>query len=115
MIEQLHPSHLPDWLARMNAPGQPPPLLLDVREPQEWALASVAPEGCEVRHLPMHHIPPQLAELDPDRPVACLCHHGVRSQQVAAFLRHHGFEHVANIVGGIDAWARDTDPRIPRY
>ena len=113
MIEQIHPSQFADWLTHARARGQP--LLLDVREPMEWAAASVEPEGCEVRLLSMYDVPPRLAELDPDRPVACLCHHGVRSMQVAAYLVQHGFEQVANIVGGIDAWARDFDPGVPRY
>jgi rhodanese-related sulfurtransferase len=44
-----------------------------------------------------------------------LCHHGGRSMQVAMFLAQHGFERVANVAGGIDAWSRDVDPSVPRY
>ena len=47
--------------------------------------------------------------------VACLCHHGARSQRVASFLAAQGFTHVANIAGGIDAWSAERDPRVPRY
>ena len=113
MIEQIPPSALPDWLAAVT--GDQLPLLLDVREPAEWQAASVHLAGAELLQMSMHALPARLAELDPDRPVAVLCHHGVRSQHVAAFLAHHGFERVANVVGGIDAWSVQADPTVPRY
>ncbi len=113
MIEQIPPSALPDWLATVT--GDQLPLLLDVREPAEWQAASVHLAGAELLQMSMHTIPARLGELDPDRPVAVLCHHGVRSQHVAAFLAHHGFERVANVVGGIDAWSVQADPTVPRY
>ena len=113
MIEQIPPSALPDWLAAVT--GDQLPLLLDVREPAEWQAASVHLAGAELLQMSMHTLPARLGELDPDRPVAVLCHHGVRSQHVAAFLAHHGFERVANVVGGIDAWSVQADPTVPRY
>eukprot|EP01038_Epipyxis_sp_PR26KG_P001821 gene1821-biopygen1315 len=62
----------------------------------------------------MGELPARLAELEParqaQRPIACLCHHGARSLRVASFLQHHGFEHLANITGGIDAWSHESDP-----
>lgn len=63
----------------------------------------------------MGEIPARLAELDPTRPIACLCHHGVRSLRVANFLAQNGFERLANITGGIDAWSIEADPTVPRY
>ena len=63
----------------------------------------------------MNTIPARLAELDAGRPVACLCHHGGRSQRVAMFLAQQGFANVANIAGGIDAWSQERDPSVPRY
>ncbi len=114
MIEQVTPGALPDWFSAATQDGVPP-LLLDVREPPEWHAASVRPAGAELLQLPMQSIPARLAELDPDRPVAVLCHHGGRSMQVAMFLAQHGFERVANVAGGIDAWSLDVDPSIPRY
>jgi rhodanese-related sulfurtransferase len=113
MIEQVAPRDWPAWLASLH--GQDQPLLLDVREPAEWAAASVQPDGAELMRLPMAAIPTHLAELDPDRPVAVLCHHGGRSMQVAAFLHHHGFARVVNVAGGIDAWSLQLDPSVPRY
>ena len=112
MIEQVTPAELAAWLEA--AAGQAP-LLLDVREPAEWQAASVHLAGAELLQMSMHTIPARLGELHPDRPVAVLCHHGVRSQHVAAFLAHHGFERVANVAGGIDAWSLQLDPSVPRY
>jgi rhodanese-related sulfurtransferase len=63
----------------------------------------------------MNEIPQRLSELDPQRPVACLCHHGARSQRVAMFLASNGFDQVANIAGGIDAWTTEVDSSVPRY
>ena len=114
MIEQVTPGALPDWLRTATVDGVPP-LLLDVREPPEWQAASVRPAGAELLLMPMHNIPARVADLDPDRPVAVLCHHGGRSMQVAMFLAQHGFERVDNVAGGIDAWSRDVDPSVPRY
>ncbi len=113
MIEQIHPRDLPAWLQTARTVGEP--LVLDVREPWEWETVSVRADGFELQTLPMRAVPVRLAELNPARPVACLCHHGGRSMQVAAFLKQHGFEHVANLAGGIDAWSREVDTSLPRY
>jgi rhodanese-related sulfurtransferase len=113
MISQVRPADLEAWYASVEGHAQP--LVLDVREPHELAIASVAPDGLEVLRIPMGDIPARLHELPTDRPVACLCHHGVRSLQVALFLQGHGFEHLANIAGGIEAWSLDRDPAVARY
>lgn len=113
MIEHIHPGDFPSWLEKMRAHGEP--ILLDVREPHELQRASVKAEGFELVHIPMGVIPPRLNELDPARPVACLCHHGGRSMRVAAFLEYQGFAHIANITGGINAWSSQYDPSVPRY
>lgn len=114
MIEHIHPGDFPSWLEKMRAYGKP--VLLDVREPHELERAGIkAEEGFELIHIPMGVIPPRLHELDPARPVACLCHHGGRSMRVAAFLEYQGFAHVANITGGISAWSSQYDPSVPRY
>lgn len=113
MIEQIRPADLAQWLARERAHGEP--IVLDVREPWEWQTASVTADGFELLKVPMASVPARLAELDRDRPVACLCHHGGRSMQVAHFLAQAGFGHVANIAGGINAWSAEVDPGVPRY
>jgi len=89
--------------------------VLDVREPHELQLASVKADGFDLQTIPMGVLPVRLSELTPGQPVACLCHHGGRSMQVAHFLKSRGFEHVANIAGGINAWSAELDPSIPRY
>ena len=89
--------------------------MLDVREPHELQMASVKADGFSLLAIPMGVIPPRLTELDPAQPVACLCHHGGRSMQVANFLASRGFAHVANIAGGINAWSAEVDPTVPRY
>lgn len=114
MIEHVHPSDLAAWCEKMRAHGQP--IVLDVREASELERAHIKDgEGFQLVHIPMGVIPPRLNELDPAQPVACMCHHGGRSMQVAAFLENRGFTHVANITGGINAWSTQVDPTIPRY
>jgi rhodanese-related sulfurtransferase len=87
--------------------------LLDCREPQEHRVASI--EGAQL--VPMGEIPGRLQELEAhaDRTVVVVCHHGVRSLQVARYLREQGFEDARSMTGGIDAWSREVDPTVPRY
>ena len=113
MLTQIRPTQLAAWLDSMRAFGQP--VVLDVREPYEIKLAGIQPNGFELVTIPMGVIPPRLHELDRSRPIACLCHHGGRSMQVASFLKARGFEHVANIAGGIYAWSTELDPGVPHY
>ena len=113
MVVQVRPKDLAQWLNSMRAFGEP--VVLDVREPYELQTASVTADGFTLLAIPMGVIPPRLAELDTQQPIACLCHHGGRSMQVANFLKSHGFEHVANIAGGIHAWSAEVDPNIARY
>lgn len=91
------------------------PVLLDVREAWEVERAAIpAPPGGAL-HIPMGEIPARLAELPRERPLLCVCHHGMRSLQVTLFLRHQGFENALNVAGGIDAWSLQIDPGVPRY
>ena len=87
-------------------------MLLDVREPWEVATASI--EGATV--IPMNEIPSRAhAELDPDKPIVVMCHHGVRSLSVTMWLRNQGFDEAQSLIGGIDHWSRVIDPSVPRY
>jgi len=113
MIAQIRPSELAQWLQSVRMHGEP--IVLDVREPHELQLASVQANGFELLTIPMGVIPARLSELKPEQPIACLCHHGSRSMQVANFLKSRGFDHVANIAGGIHAWSAELDASIPRY
>ena len=112
-MQQISPAQFKDWFQEASAQGQA--LVLDVRETWECQLSSIAPEGCEVMVMPMQTVPARMLELDKNRPIACLCHHGGRSMQVAAFLEHHGFTNVTNISGGIHAWSSQVDSSIPVY
>jgi rhodanese-related sulfurtransferase len=112
-IAQLRPAEFDTWV---KAHADALPVLLDVREPWELQTASVKPvPGFRLVTVPMNDIPTRLAELDPDVPVACLCHHGARSQRVAMFLAGNGFVDVTNLAGGIDAWSVEHDGSVPRY
>ncbi len=88
-------------------------VLLDVREQDEYDLVHI--EGA--RFLPMSQIQGRLDELSPlrDKRVVVHCHHGGRSDRVARWLRQQGFFHAQNMVGGIEAWATEIDPSLPRY
>jgi len=114
MIAQVRPADLPAWF-QAQAAGDRPAVVLDVREPWELQTASVKADGFELVAIPMNEIPARLAELDAARPVACLCHHGQRSQRVASFLSQRGFAQVANIAGGIEAWSYELDAAVPHY
>ena len=114
MIDQVRPADLAAWFAQ---DADATPVLLDVREPWELQTASVVPQGFTLVAIPMNEIPGRLAELNDGQPglrIACLCHHGARSQRVAAFLNQNGFDQLANVAGGIDAWS-SHDPSVPRY
>ena len=113
MIPQIRPAQLAQWLDAVTHQGQP--VLLDVREPNELATASVKAGAIDLVAIPMNSVPQRLAELDAARPIACLCHHGARSHRVAAFLVANGFDTVVNIAGGIDAWATELDASVARY
>ena len=91
------------------------PVLLDVREPWEFALAAIHIEGLRTLLMPMGEIAGRLDEFDPQQPVVCICHHGMRSAQVVAFLERQGFEAAYNLDGGIDAWSDQVDAGVPRY
>jgi len=86
--------------------------VLDVREPWEFATAQIAGS----KHIPMGEVPARFTqELDPDAHIVVVCHHGVRSMNVTAWLRQQGFEKVQSLRGGIDRWAREIDPKVAVY
>jgi rhodanese-related sulfurtransferase len=95
--EPAAPSIPPDEAVRRVAEGA---LLLDVREPDEWA-AGHAPEA---RHVPLGALAARAGELDPETPVVCVCRVGGRSERAAVVLRQRGFDAV-NLGGGMQAWA----------
>jgi rhodanese-related sulfurtransferase len=86
-------------------------LLVDVREPWETQLCAIA--GAQL--LPMGSVPANLQKLDVEGEVVCYCHHGVRSLDVAAWLRSQGVVGAKSMTGGIDRWSAEIDPTVPRY
>ncbi|MCB2018828.1 MAG: sulfurtransferase [Hydrogenophaga sp.] len=116
-MQSIQPAQFDDWIKHVQTqvPGKTP-VLLDVREPWETQTSSVkADEGFNLVAMPMRSIPARYLELDRDSPIACLCHHGARSAQVAHFLMQQGFSHVVNVYGGINAWSHQRDPSVPTY
>jgi rhodanese-related sulfurtransferase len=86
--------------------------LIDVREPWEFATAKI--EGSVL--IPMGDVPARAhQELDPDERLVVVCHHGARSLNVTVWLRNQGFENAQSLRGGIEAWASEVDPAVPRY
>ena len=86
--------------------------LLDVRESWERQTAQIAGS----KHMPMGDVPARFQqELDPEDHIVVVCHHGVRSMNVTAWLRQQGFEKVQSLRGGIERWSREIDPSVPLY
>lgn len=100
-------------------PSRIQPLLLDVREPWEFDTARIV--GATL--VPMSTIGSRLAEVEAlqdsadgaVRPIICVCHHGARSMQVAAFLEQQGLNNIVNMTGGIHAWSQQVDAGVPTY
>ena len=108
-VRELSPRELS---RAIEGPESGRPLILDVRNPDEVRIASIRGS----LHVPLNELPARLDELRElaERPVVVLCHHGVRSYQAAAFLDSVGIP-AASLRGGIEAWAADVDPQMPRY
>ena len=106
MIE-LTPQQFLDERARGR-----PMTLVDVREDWETRLAPVPSQHV---HIPMGQIAERIGELDSQIATVVICRSGGRSAEVARFLSTRGFAAVFNLAGGILAWSRDVDPKIPQY
>jgi rhodanese-related sulfurtransferase len=88
--------------------------LIDVREPNEFAIASIA----NAVLVPMRSVPGELQDLEKradEAPLIVFCHHGVRSMNVVHWLREQGLESCQSMMGGIEAWSLDVDRSVPRY
>jgi rhodanese-related sulfurtransferase len=86
--------------------------LIDVREP--WEFTTTRIEGS--LPLPMGEVATRAhKELEFDERLVIVCHHGVRSMNVTAWLRRQGFEKAQSLRGGIDAWSVEVDPAVTRY
>ncbi|WP_078118089.1 rhodanese-like domain-containing protein [Thiosocius teredinicola] len=106
-MRELNARQLRDYLADTDAD----PLLLDVREPWEYQICRI--DGSQL--IPMGQLPAAMNALDKQRETVVICHHGVRSRQVAMYLDYQGFSNIINLAGGVDGWARDVDHQMPTY
>ena len=105
-MRHFSPQELKDHLAQGAEP-----VLLDVREPWEFDYCRI--EGSAL--IPMGQIHLQLDDIDPAAEVVVICHHGIRSRQVAYYLETQGFEDVINLEGGVERWAQEVEPTMRRY
>lgn len=105
---QITPRELAEQLQSAH-----PPKLLDVREPEEYALVRL--EGA--RLIPLGELLLRQAELADwkEEEIVVYCHHGLRSLSAISQLRHLGFQRLRNLAGGIDRWSVEVDPTAPRY
>lgn len=107
-MQHLDAQQLQQWLDDNTRTA---PLLLDVREAWEYQIAHI--DGSQL--MPMNTVPARLDQLDKEASIVVICHHGVRSMQIARYLEHANFAHVYNLQGGIDAWALSVDSSMPTY
>ena len=100
----ITPTELKERMERGEAP-----VLIDVREPHEWAAGHIA----EAEHIPLAQVPQRLADIPKDRDVVMICRSGGRSGRAQDFLMtQHGYTRVKNLVGGMQRWSRDVDPNV---
>ncbi|MET0323567.1 MAG: rhodanese-like domain-containing protein [Duganella sp.] len=107
-MQMITAPELAAWLADES---RPKPVLLDVRENWEFETCQIAGSV----QIPMNTIPARLDDLDEDAEIVCICHHGARSLNVAAFLERNGFGKTINLTGGIHAWALQVDGTMAKY
>jgi sulfur-carrier protein adenylyltransferase/sulfurtransferase len=86
-------------------------VVIDVREPHEYEITHI--DGA--RLIPLGELPDRLGELDGHKEIVTHCHHGARSLKALEILKAAGFSKVRSLRGGIDAWAVNVDPSLPRY
>ena len=107
MVPQIQPT---DLKAMLDSGA--PVLLLDVRQPEEHTYCRLP--GSVL--IPLGELHARTGEIDPGEAlVVVYCHHGIRSISGAAILLHAGLPNVASLAGGIERWAEQIDPTMPRY
>ena len=101
---------LPDELSTLLL-SEAAPFLLDVREPNEFALCKIYSAVL----IPLPQVALRISELPRDREIVVYCHSGRRSADATAYLLEQGFSDVKNLVGGILRWGKDIDPSMKLY
>ena len=86
---------------------------IDVREPHEWEIGNLGPQGA--RLIPLAQVPARMSEIDPADEIVLQCRTGGRSGRALEFLRGQGYEKLWNLKGGILAWSDEVDPSIQKY
>jgi len=110
-MRHFTPVQLQAYLQSISDNSSEAPLLLDVREPWEF-------EHCHLENsvlVPMRQIPDYANKLKANEEIIVICHHGIRSRQVAQYLETEGFTNLINLTGGVAAWAYEVDPNMKRY
>lgn len=105
-MQQIKPTELKKLLQESKGL-----VLIDVREPSEF-------NYCHIQgslNIPVGQIASRLMDIELDQDLVTICHHGMRSHAVGEFLEAKGFTKVINLLGGVDAWAREVEPAMPRY
>ncbi|MBA9079673.1 MULTISPECIES: rhodanese-like domain-containing protein [Rufibacter] len=106
MIPEITPRQLKERLDRQENLQ-----LIDVREPEEWAICHL---GGQL--IPLGELTKAIDQIAKDTPTVLICHHGFRSAQALMFLQQrHGFTNLLNLKGGVHAWAQEVDPEFPVY
>lgn len=110
-MRHFTPKQLQDYLAQSDTN----PLLLDVREQWEFDYCSIKDSVL----IPMGQLPSKLetleAEIDHEREIIMICHHGIRSRQMGYYMEQAGFKSITNLDGGVEQWAEDVDKTMKRY
>ena len=108
MSQQISPAELAEQLKSPR-----PPHLLDVREVEEHCLVALP----QSKLIPLGELAQRLGEIEgwKEEAIVVYCHHGIRSLHAIGLLRHFGFANLSNLAGGIECWACEVEPALPRY
>ena len=89
------------------------PVLVDVREPYEPAIADLPQHGQVL--IPTGEFVERMTELDPEAEIVLYCRSGQRSGWATKLLLEAGFSSVLNLRGGVLAWKEEVDPTLRSY
>lgn len=105
-MQHMRPKELNAYLANEEV------VIIDVREEWEFDICKIANSSI---NIPMGKLQEYIDKLDSNKTYVMVCHHGIRSLQMAHYLEQSGFSHIINLSGGVAAWANEVDPDMARY
>lgn len=113
-MSEMKPTEISaETLSHWMGQGTPKIHLVDVREQDEFEICRIP----NAELIPLSNFaedaPKKLG--DKSKKIVVYCHHGMRSQRAANWLRQQGYEDVINLTGGIESWSETVDPSVPRY